>query len=150
MNLANFQRVAHFFYRKKMTPIAKLIYKFNFLLFNSSVPPAVKIGKNSVFAYGGIGVVINKRVSFGENCVIGQGITIGGRGTDRPGKVTVGNHVFIGAGARILGTLTIGDWAIVAPNAVVLEDVPEGCIVGGMPAKIIRRGVNASNQHEFV
>lgn len=126
------------------------MYKLNFLIFNSSVPPQVKIGKGSRFAYGGIGVVINKRVKIGNNCIIGQGITIGGRGKDRPGQVIIQDNVYIGAGARILGTLTIGEGSIIAPNAVVLKDVPTGCIVAGVPAKVIRQGITAQDHHLYV
>lgn len=150
MNLISFQRISHRFHKRNWNRIAGIIYKLNFLLFNSSVPPEVKIGENSRFAYGGIGVVINRRVIIGRDCIIGQGITIGGRGSNRPGSVVIGNGVFIGAGARILGSITIGDYAIIAPNAVVLKSVAPGCIVAGVPAKVIREGITKENQQEYV
>ncbi|MEM1326655.1 MAG: serine acetyltransferase [Bacteroidota bacterium] len=130
--------------------LAKLIYYLNFFLFNSAVPPEVKIGKGSRFAYGGIGVVMNKRAEIGEDCIIGQGITIGGRGQDRAGIVKIGNGVFIGAGARILGTVSVGDNAVIAPNSVVIKDVAAGTIVGGVPARFIRDGITKENQKMYV
>jgi serine O-acetyltransferase len=101
----------------------------------------VKIGKNSKFAYLGIGCVLHKNTIIGDNCLIGQGITIGGRGK-RSGLPIIGNNVYIGAGARILGPISIGNNVIIGPNSVVITDVPNNSIVGGIPAKIIKKEIN--------
>lgn len=71
-------RMAHLSYRKKIPLIPKIIYGIQFFLYNSSVPPSTTIGKGTKFAYRGIGVVIHARSIIGANCLIGQGITIGG------------------------------------------------------------------------
>ena len=107
-----------------------------FLLFNSVLPPQCKIGKSSFFAHGGIGVVLHPDCRIGERVLIGQGVTIGG--TFGSGVPTVENDVWIGPGVRILGDVTIGSNSIIGANAVVIRDVAENSVVGGIPAKLIR------------
>lgn len=80
------------------------------------------------------GIVINCRC-MGNNCSIGFGVLVGVKGKLLP---TIGNNVRLYTGCKIIGGVTIGDNAEVAPNAVVVKDVPENCIVGGVPAKIIK------------
>lgn len=129
--------LASFLYRKRIPFIPKLIYYLQYILFNSSVPASCKIGKGTKFGYGGIGVVIHSRAVVGNNCLIGQNTTIGGRsGYYEVPKI--GNNVEICAGARVLGPITIGDNAIIGANAVVINDVPENAVVVGVPAKVIK------------
>lgn len=144
MNLASFHRIAHYLYRKGVPVLPKIIYFIQFLLFNSSVPASTRIGKGSKFAYLGIGVVIHARSIIGENCMIGQGITIGGRSKSIEVPI-IGDNCYLGAGSRILGGIKIGSNSIVGPNAVVLTDVPANCIVVGIPAKIIKEGINPTD-----
>ena len=141
MNLIKLHRIANLLYRKKIPFFPRIIYLLQFLMFNSTVPYTTKIGKGSKFAYGGIGVVIHARAVIGENCTIGQGITIGGRSKLKNVPV-IGNKVYLGAGSRILGPIIIGDNVIIGPNAVVLDDIPSNSIAVGIPAKIIKTGIN--------
>jgi serine O-acetyltransferase len=124
--------------------LPKLLYYVTFLIFNSSIPPTAIIGKGSRFAYGGIGVVIHSRARIGERVVIGQGITIGGR-SHSPEVPIIGDGAYLGAGSRILGAITIGAGSVVAPNAVVIADVPPRSIVGGVPARILKRDIDAAD-----
>ena len=140
INLSFVQKLAHYLYIRKIPIIPKIFELIIFLIFNSRVPSQVKIGKNSKFAYSGIGCVIHKDVIIGNFCLIGQGITIGGRGP-RKGVPKIGNKVYIGAGSRILGPIVIQDNVIIGPNAVVINDIPSGSIVGGIPAKIIKSNI---------
>jgi serine O-acetyltransferase len=71
----------------------------------------------------------------GENCLINQHVVVGHKGNKRP---TIGNNVVIGSGAKVLGGVKIGNNVTIGANAVVVKDVPDNCIVGGVPAKIIR------------
>ncbi len=150
MNLAKFQRLAHKVYKKNIPLLPTLIYYIQFFLFNSSIPPAVKIGKGSKFAYGGIGCVINKKATIGQNCMIGQGITIGGRGKKSPGRAVIEDYVYIGAGARILGSVKLGEYSIIAPNAVVIKDVEPFSVVGGIPAKVLRANLTKEEYFDMV
>ena len=89
----------------------------------------------------GSGVVIGETTEIGDNCTLYQGVTLGGTGKD-VGKrhPTLGNNVMVGAGAKVLGPLKVGDNSKIAANAVVLHEVPENCTAVGIPAKVVRRG----------
>ena len=144
MKLICLYRIANKLQMLNFSLLAKIIYYISYLIFNSSVPPSVSIGKNCKFAYGGIGVVIHERAIIGNNCIIGQGITIGGRS-----KITkvpkLGNDVYIGAGARILGDVIIGNNVIIGANSVVINSVPDGSVVAGIPAKVIKSNIDLGN-----
>lgn len=140
MNLIRVYRIGNYFYRKGIPVLPRLFHYFIFLLYNSDIPSSAIIGKNTVFAHSGIGVVIHQRTVIGDDCILGQGITIGGR-SRHPDVPVIGNQVYIGPGARILGPIRIGNNVIIAPNAVVIKDVDDNCIVGGIPAKIIREDI---------
>lgn len=134
VNLADFVRIG---YRLRRWPIlAKSCYLLSYLIFNSSVPPGVRIGAGSRFAYGGIGCVVHVDCVLGSRVIIGQGVTLGGDG-NRRGVPVVEDDVYIGAGARVLGPITIGAGARIGANAVVLEDVPPGATAVGVPARCI-------------
>ena len=144
MNLINLQKFANKLYLYKIPVLPKIIYYIQFILFNSSVPFKCKIGKNTKFAYGGIGVVIHERAEIGENCIIGQGITIGGKSKEY-NVPKIGNNVYIAAGSRIIGNVVIGDNVVIGANSVVIKDVPSNCIVAGIPAKIIKTDIKMSD-----
>jgi len=82
------------------------------------------------------GIVIHPKAIIGPNCLIFQQVTIGSRDGGIP---TIGGHVDIGAGAKIIGNIKIGDHVRIGANSVVLEDVPDGCTVVGIPARIIEQ-----------
>ena len=100
-----------------------------------------EVGKGTTLAYGGIGVVIHKDAIIGQNCVIESNVTIGGR-NNIPDAPVIGDNVFIGTGARILGNVHVGNGSIIGANAVVLRDVPERCSVAGVPAKILHKNID--------
>lgn len=137
MNAIKLHRIAHWFYLKRIPIVPTLFYYLIFLLFNSSVPASVIVGKGTKLGYGGIGVVIHARAVLGDNVVISQNVTIGGRSGHETVPV-IHDDVFIGAGAVIIGPVVIGKGAQVGANAVVLKDVPENAVVGGIPAKLLK------------
>lgn len=141
MNLIKVHRISHRLYKAKVPVLPRLIRFLIFLLYNSDIPSSVRIGKGTVFGHSGIGVVIHQDAVIGNNCVIGQGITIGGR-SKHSVVPTIGDHVYIAAGARVLGPIKVGNQVVIAPNAVVIEDVADHTIVGGIPAKVLREGIN--------
>lgn len=126
---------------------AKIIRKIMYYLHNSILPLECEIGEGTTVAYGGIGMVIHKRCKIGSNCMLGQGITIGGRnGPDVP---IIEKNCYIGAGARILGGITIGHDSIVAPNAVVTKDTPPHSVIAGIPAKVINT-ITKENKDKYI
>lgn len=139
--LIRLYRVAHCLYRCRIPVLPRFIWKLNYLLFNSSVPASVVIGKGTKFGYGGIGVVIHSRAIIGKNCVIGQNVTIGGKSGWYEVPI-IGDNVDISAGARIIGPVRVGNNVIIGANAVVVKDVPDNCIVAGIPAKIIKENIS--------
>lgn len=101
------------------------------------LPWTVKLGRRTVFEHQGA-VVIHGYAEIGDDCIVRQGVTIGNRYTDRPlDAPRLGARVNIGAGAQILGSVSIGDDAKIGANAVVLRDVPDGATAVGVPAAVV-------------
>ena len=136
MNAIGLYRIEHWCYLKKIPIFPKLIHSLIFLLFNSHIPASCTIGKGTRFGYGAIGVVIHSNAIIGKNCIIGTNVTIGGRG--RPGVPIIGDNVYISTGAKVLGPLNIGNNVTIGANAVVITDVVDNAIVGGVPARILK------------
>lgn len=146
MNLVKIHYISHFFYQRKLYIISRCFEFLIFLIYNCRVPSSVKIGNNTKFAYLGIGCVLHKDTVIGDNCIIGQGITIGGRGP-RKGTPIIGNNVYLGPGCRILGPIEIGDNCIIGPNAVVIENVNSGSIAVGIPAKVVKSNLSSIEKY---
>lgn len=138
INAIFFYRIGHWFYNHHLKIFASLIELIIFLIYNSRVPSQAKIGKGTALGYGGIGVVIHKKCIVGDNVMIAQQVTLGGGNQRYPGVPTVGNNVYIGKGAMVMGGITIGNNATIGANAVVNKPVPDNAIVAGVPAKILR------------
>ena len=132
-------RVSHWFYKHKLFTIARVISQTARFLTGIEIHPGAKIGKG-FFIDHGMGVVIGETTEIGDNCLIYQGVTLGGTGKERGKRhPTLGNNVMVGAGARVLGPIKIGNNVKVAAGAVVLEPVPDNCTCVGVPARIVRR-----------
>ena len=142
MNAIGLYRAGRWMYTHHIPVLPKVIKGITFLLFNSVVPYTTEIGNESKFAYGGIGCVIHSRAQIGERVIIGQNTTIG-RSLDPEDFPSIGNDVYISAGARIVGNIHVGNNVIIGANAVVNKDVEDNCIVAGVPAKVIRK-INVS------
>lgn len=142
-----FHRIAHWFYLKKFYLIARLISQFSRFLTGIEIHPGAKIGKGLLIDHGS-GVVIGETAEIGDNCLIYQGVTLGGTGKEHGKRhPTLGNNVMVGSGARVLGPFKVGDNAKIAANAVVLEEVPENSTAVGVPARIVRiEGQRVRNQ----
>ncbi len=135
---------ALFLYNLKVPILPKLInIIFVRLLFGCQVSLGAKLGKGTVLGYGGLGIVIHDRAVIGKNVMVGSGVTIGG--TSHIHEVPViGDNTMIAPGAKILGPVTIGKNCVIGANAVVLKDVPDNCVVGGIPAKILKTDIDIS------
>ena len=133
-----FHRAAHWFYKKKLFFVARMISQFSRFVTGIEIHPGAKIGKGLLIDHGS-GVVIGETAEVGDNCLIYQGVTLGGTGKECGKRhPTLGNNVMVGAGARILGPFKVGDNAKIAANAVVLEEVPPNATAVGVPARIVR------------
>ncbi len=103
------------------------------------IHPGAQIG-HRLFIDHGSGVVIGETSIIGDDVTLYQGVTLGGTGKDTGKRhPTIGNHVTIGAGAKVLGPITIGDHVKIGAGAIVLKDVPDHCTVVGNPGRIVRR-----------
>jgi serine O-acetyltransferase len=132
-------RVSHKLYVGKHYFSARLISQLARFLTGIEIHPGAKIGKG-LFIDHGMGVVIGETTEIGDNCTLYQGVTLGGTGKDSGKRhPTLGNNVLVGAGARVLGPVNIGNGAKIASGAVVLKDVPENSTAVGIPAKVVRR-----------
>lgn len=116
--------------------IAALEHRFWSVVTGADIPLTCQLGLG-LFCPHPNGIVIHPSAVVGPNCLVFQQVTIGAGG--RPGFPVIGGHVDIGAGAKILGPVRIGDHARIGANAVVLEDVPEGATAVGIPAKVVAR-----------
>lgn len=148
INAISFYRLASWLWRHHIPLLPRIIKLIIFILYNSSIPYECSIGAGSFFGYGGIGVVLHRRSQIGRNVVISPGVTVGGRsGAERVPRI--GNHVYIATGAKILGDIELGDYVIIGANAVVLNSVPSGSVVAGIPAKIIKTDITPEEYHQM-
>lgn len=132
-------RIAHFFYKKRLFFIARLLSQFSRFLTGIEIHPGATIGKR-LFIDHGMGIVIGETAIIGDNCTIYHGVTLGGTGKERKKRhPTLKNNVVVGCGSKILGNITLGNNVKVGANAVVLKDVPDNKVVVGVPAKIVEK-----------
>lgn len=133
-------RLAHWFYRLKLGPVAKLVSLLNFFLFGIEIAVRCPIGKG-LFLPHTQGTVIGAW-SIGENATIFQGVTLGAREVDfsyqESSRPTVGDGVTIGSGAKVLGGLTLGSGSRIGANSVVLQNIPANSLAVGAPAQVAR------------
>lgn len=139
---------------------AIFLYRINHILWNAGIPvlprllsqigrfftgieihPAAKIGPG-FFIDHGMGVVIGETAEIGENCLLYQGVTLGGTGKEKGKRhPTLGNNVTVGAGAKILGAINIGNNVVIGANSVILKPVPDNSICVGVPGRITKKKV---------
>ncbi len=131
-------RVAHRLKRWHIPLIPRAISQIARLLTGIEIHPVAKIG-TGFFIDHGMGVVIGETAEIGDHVTLFQGVTLGGTGKERGKRhPTLGNHVVVGAGAKILGGIKIGDNVKVGANSVVLKSVPANSTVIGVPARVIK------------
>lgn len=139
-------RVAHYFYKKGLVLLPRLISQLSRFLTGIEIHPGATIAEG-LFIDHGAGVVIGETAEIGNNVTIYQGVTLGGTGKQKGKRhPTVGNNVVISTGAKILGNITVGDNAKIGAGSVVLRNVPPNTTVVGIPGKIvIRDGINIAD-----
>lgn len=137
-----YYEIARKFYLKKHYFIARFISEKAKRRTGIEIHPGAKIGKR-LFIDHGTGVVIGQTAIIGDDVTMFHGVTIGGTGNEKTKKrhPTIGNNVFIGSGAKVLGNITIGDNVKIGANAVVLKNVEKNRTIVGIPGYVVKENV---------
>ena len=131
-------RIAHALQGRRMTLLARLVSELNRSLTGIEIHPGARIGKR-FFIDHGMGVVIGETAEIGDDVTMYQGVTLGGTSMEkRKRHPTIESNVVIGAGAKVLGDITVGEGARIGAGSVVVNDVPENAVVVGIPARPMR------------
>ncbi|WP_312097459.1 serine O-acetyltransferase [Niallia sp.] len=131
-----FHRIAHFLFRHKRFFLARVTSQFSRFLTGIEIHPGAKIG-NRLFIDHGMGVVIGETCEIGDNVTIFQGVTLGGTGKEKGKRhPTVKDNALIASGAKVLGSIVIGENAKIGAGSVVLKDVPANSTVVGIPGRV--------------
>lgn len=132
-------RVAHFLFEAKVPFIPRFLSQVGRFLTGIEIHPAAQIGEG-FFIDHGMGVVVGETTIIGNNVIVFQGVTLGGTGKEKGKRhPTIGSDVVIGAGAKVLGNIEIGDNSYIGANAVVVKDVPQNSTVVGVPGRITKQ-----------
>ncbi|WP_246945639.1 serine O-acetyltransferase [Bacillus pinisoli] len=139
-------RIAHAFYKRNMFFIARSVSQISRFFTGIEIHPAAKIGRR-FFIDHGMGVVIGETCEIGHNVTIFQGVTLGGTGKEKGKRhPTIQDNALIATGAKVLGSITIGENSKVGAGSVVLHDVPANSTVVGIPGKVvIQDGIRIKN-----
>ncbi len=132
-------QLAHRLYKNKWFFMARFVSQFGRFMTGIEIHPGAQIGRY-VFIDHGMGVVIGETAIVGDYCVLFHGVTLGGTSTAKTKRhPTLGSHVVVGSGAKLLGNITIGHYCKIGANSVVVKDIPDNSTAVGIPAKVIRQ-----------
>ena len=124
-----FHRISHFLSNLRVPILPRFIAYISTIITGIEIHPKAKIGKN-FFIDHGTGVVIGETAEIGDNVVMYHGVTLGGRSTDKGKRhPTIENNVMLGAGAKILGPITIGAGTKIAPGSIIISDISQGAVM---------------------
>lgn len=142
--------ISSFFQRRGLKIIARSISQIARWITGVEIHPGAKIGKR-LFIDHGMGVVIGETTVIGDDVTIYQGVTLGGTGKESGKRhPTLGNHVLVAAGAKVLGSIEIGDCVNIGANSVVLKDVPSHSTVVGIPGRVVKhKGARVNIDKDF-
>ena len=142
-------RLAHKLYKKKKYFLARWISQRAARKTGIEIHPGAQIG-NGFFIDHGNGVIIGETTIIGNNVTLYQGVTLGGTGKEQGKRhPTIGNNVMISAGAKVLGSFTVGDNSKIGAGSVVLEEVPHNSTVVGVPGRVVKRDNISLPQEEL-
>ena len=133
-----YHRLAHWLFVHNLRFLARCVSQWNRFWTGIEIHPGATIGHRLVIDHG-MGIIIGETTEIGDDCLIYQGVTLGGTGKDKGKRhPTLGDNVLVGSGAKILGPFKVGDNSRIAAGAVVLREVPPNCTAVGVPAQIVR------------
>lgn len=134
-----YHRISNWFYKRHVQFLARIISQIGRFFTGIEIHPGAAIG-HGLFIDHGMGVVIGETTIIGDNVTLYQGVTLGGTGKEKGKRhPTLENGIVVGAGAKILGNIKIGDNAYIGANAVVIHDVPPNSTVVGVPGRIAKQ-----------
>ena len=134
-----FHRIAHRLYNHRLFFLARIISQFARWLTGVEIHPGATIGRRCFIDHG-MAVVIGETTEIGDDVTLYQGVTLGGTGKDTGKRhPTIGNRVIVSSGARVLGPFKVGDDVKIGAGSIVLNEIPPGCTVVGIPGKIVKR-----------
>lgn len=132
-----FHRLAHLLWRRNIPFVPRLLSQWTRWITGIEIHPGATLGRR-LFIDHGMGVVIGETAIIGDDVTMYQGVTLGGTGKERGKRhPTLGNHVIVGVGAKVLGAINVGDGARIGGGAVVVKDVPPYATAIGVPARIV-------------
>ena len=133
-----YHRLAHWLYVHHRFFLARCVSQWNRFWTGIEIHPGAIIGHRLVIDHG-MGIIIGETTEIGDDCLLYQGVTLGGTGKDKGKRhPSLGNNVLVGSGAKVLGPFTVGDNARIAAGAVVLGEVPPNATAVGVPAQVVR------------
>lgn len=131
-------RIAHWLHLHGAKFLARFVSQWSKVWTGIEIHPGATIGRRLVIDHG-TGIVIGETAEIGDDCLLYQGVTLGGTGKDIGKRhPTLGNNVMVGAGAKVLGPFRVGNNARIAANSVVLREVPDNATVVGVPGRIVK------------
>ena len=141
-------RLAHRLYRAGIPLAPRLISQCSRFFTGIEIHPGARIGRR-FFIDHGMGVVIGETTEIGDDVLLYQGVTLGGTGNEKGKRhPTLGNHVVVGTGAKVLGNIHVGDNVKIGAGSVVVKPVPDNSTVVGIPGRVVRtRGENGVLEH---
>lgn len=146
-----YHRFSHWLWNRKLYTFARMVSQIARFITGIEIHPGAKIGRK-FFIDHGMGIVIGETCEIGENVTIYQGVTLGGTGKEKGKRhPTIGNHVLIASGAKVLGSMKIGDYSKIGAGSVVLQEVPPHSTVVGVPGRIkLQNGVRVNEDMDQV
>lgn len=136
-----FHKPAHSLYKHHFKLIARIISQLARFLTGVEIHPGATIGRRCFIDHG-MGIIIGETTEIGDDCILYQGVTLGGTGKDEGKRhPTLGDRVMVSSGAKVLGPFKVGNDVKIGSGSVVLNEIPDGCTVVGIPGKIVRRPV---------
>ncbi|MFB3828593.1 MAG: serine O-acetyltransferase [Bryobacteraceae bacterium] len=143
-----FHRLAHKLWKARVPLLPRLISQISRFLTGIEIHPGATIGRR-FFIDHGMGVVIGETAEIGDDVLLYQGVTLGGTGNEKGKRhPTLGNRVVVGTGAKVLGSIRVGNNVKIGAGSVVVRPVPDNCTVVGIPGRVVRsRGESGVLEH---